>query len=85
MKTDVFLSERPGIEQETGILNDALEFSRAAARGVLNGALDAGKGNSVNRVASTMLGISKQSIANRLSRSKLIDQEAKIIDAAAIA
>jgi len=42
--------------------------------------MDAGKGNSVNRLASTMVAISKQSVANRLCRTRLIDQESKIID-----
>jgi hypothetical protein len=75
----VALTPRPGIEEETDLLNYAAQRIKQAA-GVTDGVVDVKEANVLLGIARAAMGISKQSVSNRMVRPRLLAQEAKQIE-----
>jgi hypothetical protein len=83
-KTDhqsLALTLRPGIEQETNLLNDAIMWAREAANGIMGGSFKPAEANAILGGGRLLASVAKQSISNRMGRSRLLAQEAKLIEA----
>ena len=71
----------PTIEKEMSHLNRSVEMAEAAFTGISTGAMEAKQCNVMLGTARVLLGVSRQSVANRLATGKLVFQEAKLVEA----
>lgn len=74
------LTLRPGVEEETSLLNKAVDWADHAAGGILSNSLKPSEANALLGAGRLVSSVAKQSISNRVGRGRLVSQEAKIIE-----
>lgn len=74
------LTLRPGVEEETSLLNQAINWAVNAAGGILGGSLKPSEANALLGAGRLVSSAAKQSITNRVGRGRLLAQEAKLIE-----
>jgi hypothetical protein len=77
------LTLRPGVEEETALLNKAIGWADQVASGIMAGSLKSSEGNVLLGAGRLVSSAAKQSIVNRTGRGRLLAQEAKMIEATA--
>lgn len=77
---EMVLTTRPGIEEETVLLNEMVDLARKAADGQIGGSTKPSESNVILGAGRLIGSVVKQHMANRIARARLVAQEAKTID-----